>query len=88
MVTLPEKILDGAFLGSVVASRGRKNIFWLVTKPFWDKIGCEIIWPECYNISFILMRSDNLFSFLFVQATVTQMREIRGNTSCCYVTAS
>ena len=26
--------------------RARKNIFWLVTKLFWDEIGCEIFWPE------------------------------------------
>ena len=27
-------------------SRARKNIFWLVTKLFWDEIGCEIFWPD------------------------------------------
>ena len=67
-------------------TRGRKNIFWLVTKPFWDEIGCEIFWPEFYNISFIPWRSDNLFSFLFVQATITQRKEIRENTSWHYFT--
>ena len=27
-------------------ARGRKNIFWLVTKHSWDEIGCEIFWME------------------------------------------
>ena len=29
-----------------VVGRGRKNIFWLVTKLILDEIGCEIFLPE------------------------------------------
>ena len=36
------------FLGAAVTlfDRGRKNIFWLVTKRFWYEIGCEIFKPQ------------------------------------------
>ena len=33
-------------LRDALVARARKNIFWLVTKHFWDEIGCEIFWPE------------------------------------------
>ena len=41
-------IVSEIMLSKIVCDRirARKNIFWLVTKHFWDEIGCEIVWPE------------------------------------------